>query len=117
MSNRSNETPTDWRSNANKRRTRGLIETTIARIISLHDDKPVAVHMINILRSKGNIVGYKEEKQVVKGTLDGKDKVVTIKVPIYRDPYYIEDEDLLKIVETYEEELDVDALDSAQLEE
>lgn len=115
MTNKSNDTPTDWRSNANKRRTKGLLDTTLGRIISLHDDKPVAVHLVNIMRSKGIIMGYKEERHVIKG-LDGKDKIVTIKVPIYKDPYYLEDEDLLKIMETYEEELNIDALDSAQLD-
>lgn len=89
------ETPTDWRSNANKRRTRTLIETTWSQIISLYDDKPVAVHMVNILRSRGAVVGKRS---------DGS--------PIYRDPYFLDDSEILKIMEAYREELDLEALDS-----
>ena len=87
-----------WRINASKRRTRALIETTWAQIISLYDDKPVAVHMVNIMRSKGAVVGKRA---------DGS--------PIYRDPYYMSDEETLKIMESYREELDLEALDSAQI--
>lgn len=96
---RTNETKakTDWKSNAKKKRERGLIETTWAQIISLYDDRPVAVHMVNILRSKGSVVGKKP---------DGS--------PIYRDPYYLTDEEVLKIMEGYKEELDIEALESAQ---
>lgn len=94
------ETPTDWRSNANKRRTRTLIEATWSQIISLYDDKPVAVHMVNILRSKGTVVGKRA---------DGS--------PIYRDPYYLDDSETLKIMEAYREELDLEALESVNIQE
>lgn len=87
-----------WKINAHKRRTRALIETTWAQIISLYDDKSVAIHMVNILRSKGAIVSRKP---------DGS--------PVYRDPYFITDVEILKIMEVYREELDLDALESAQL--
>lgn len=110
------ETPTDWKSNASKRRTRSLIETTWAQIISLYDDKPVAVHMVNVIRSKGQIVRYKEEEIIVRDK-DGKGKVIKTKVPIYKDPYYIDDSELLKLMEIYREELDLNALESLQPEE
>ncbi len=105
-----------WRINAGKRRTRSLIETSWAQIISLYDDKPVAVHMVNILRSRGAIAGYREESSIIKDAL-GNEKIAKIKVPIYKDPYYMSDEEVLKIMESYREELDVDALDSAQTNE
>lgn len=87
-----------WRINANKRRTKALLDTTWSQIITLYDHIPVAVHMVNIMRSKGAIVGKRA---------DGS--------PIYRDPYYMSDEETLKIMEAYREELDLEALDSAQI--
>ena len=110
MSRAENETKKEWQKTANKRRTRALLETTWSQIIAIYDDKPIFVHMVNILRSKGAIAGYREEEEVVNG------KLVKTKVPIYRDPYYIDDEEALKIMEAYREELDVDALDSARLD-
>jgi hypothetical protein len=87
-----------WRINADKRRTNALIDTTWAQIRALYDHIPVAVHMVNIVRSKGVIVGKKA---------DGS--------PIYRDPYFMTNEETLKIMEAYREELDLEALDSAQI--
>lgn len=88
---------TDWRTNANKRRTRSLIVTTFTQILELYPDKPAAVHMVNLLRSKGVVSG--ENK-------DGS--------PKYRDPYFIDDPEMLKLMETYREELDLDALETIQ---
>jgi hypothetical protein len=92
------ENMTDWRSNASKRRTRGLIETTLARIISLHDGRSVAAHLVTILRKKK--IGENKDKS-----------------PIFRDPYTLTDEEFLKILEAYEEELDLEALESLNPEE
>jgi hypothetical protein len=50
--------------------------------------------MVNILRSKGTVTG----------TTSSGD-------PKYRDPYFISDEEILKIMESYKEELDRDALE------
>jgi len=91
------ETSTDWKSNAKKRRIRQLTVATWLQVLELYPDRPVAVHMVNVLRSKGTVVGKKP---------DGS--------PKYRDPYYITDEDILKILEGYKEELDLEALESAQ---
>jgi len=85
---------TDWRSNAKKHRIRQLIVTTWLQILELYPDKPMAVHMVNILRSRGTVTGTNSD-----GT------------PKYRDPYFITDEEALKILESYKEELDQDALD------
>lgn len=97
---KSTETPTDWRSNANKRRVRSLLTTTWCQILEIYDDKRASVHMVNILRSKGAIVGKRA---------DGS--------PIYRDPYHLDDSELLKIMEAYREELDLEALESVTIQD
>lgn len=103
------ENLTDWRSNARRRRVRSIAGQALIQIFELYDDKAIFQHLVNIMRSKGIIVGYK----TVTITVDGKKK--EIQEPIYRDPYYIKDDEGLKIIENYREELDVDALDSAQI--
>jgi hypothetical protein len=97
---KSDTTPRDWKANAKKRRIRSLIGITWCQILEIYDDTPAAVHMVNIMRSKGEIVGTKS---------DGS--------PRYRDPYYNSDEVTLKIMENYREELDRDALLTANPEE
>ena len=89
----------DSKANATKRRTRSLIGTTFVQIVEIYDDYSAAVHMVNLLRSKGNVVGVDKN-----GT------------PKYRDPYFIKDEEMLKIMENYREELDMNALESIQTE-
>lgn len=100
-----NELKTDWKSNAKRRKTRGIISTELIQLFEIHDDLPVAAHLINIVRSKGAIAGYKETKVPVI-----KDGIVVsytdIKTPIFRDPYYIEDEVFLKELENYRNTLD-----------
>lgn len=49
--------PTDWKSNAKKRRIRQLVNTTWLQILELYPDRSAAVHMVNILRSKGAVTG------------------------------------------------------------
>jgi hypothetical protein len=90
MSEKSQTTLPGWRGTANKRRTRGLIGNELLQIFEIYDDTEVAVHLVNILRSKGKIISYKE---------DG----VT---PVYRDPYYMKDAETLKEIEVYRAELD-----------
>lgn len=99
-----------WKGSANKRRTRGLIGTELLQIFEIYDDTSVAAHLVNILRSKGNVTGYKPEKHKVAGE-DGKDKWVTIQVPVYKDPYYNKDEETLKDIETYRAKLDESIID------
>lgn len=84
-----NEIKNDWQSNSKRRKTRGIIATELIQLFEVHDDLPVAAHFINIVRSKGVIVGRRT---------DGS--------PIYRDPYYIEDAVFLKELENYREYLD-----------
>ena len=91
---------TDWKSNAKKKRTRQLIVNTWVQILELYPERGAAVHMVNVLRSKGTITGTKP---------DGS--------PKYRDPYFITDEEMVKILEVYRDELDKEALDSLQIEE
>ena len=79
-----------WRGTANKRRTRGLVGNELIQIFEIYDDTPIAMHIMSIMRSRGKPVGFKA---------DG----VT---PIFRDPYYMSDEELLKEVELYREEKD-----------
>ena len=86
--------PTDWKFNAKKRRIRQLVNTTWLQILELYPDRSAAVHMVNILRSKGTVTG----------TTSSGD-------PKYRDHYFISDEEILKIMESYKEELDRDALE------
>lgn len=89
---------TDWKTNANKRRTRSIAGQTLIQIFEIYDDKSLAAHLISLIRSKGVVVGQNK---------DGS--------PKYRDFYYLKDEEVLKILESYREELDVDALESAQI--
>ena len=93
-------TQTHCKSNAKNRRIRSLAATTLLKIFELYDDQSIAMHLVNILRSRGAI-----EKKNPDGTVK------------YRDPYYLKDEDILKIMENYKEELDVTALESLQLED
>ena len=88
MSDKSNTPTAEWRSNANKRRTRGLICTELLELFEIYDDMTVAAHLVNILRSKGRVVGFNTD-----GT------------PKYRDPYHIKDEELLKDLESYKASL------------
>ena len=86
-------TQRDWKANANKRRLRSLIGVTWCQILEIYDDTPAAVHMVNIMRSRGEVVGTKS---------DGS--------PRFKDPYYMDDVDTLKRMENYREELDREAL-------
>lgn len=79
---------TEWKSAANARRVRQLISNELLALFETHDDIPVAQHLVNITRSKGKVVDHKP---------DGS--------PIYRDPFTIRDEDFLKELESYSEEL------------
>lgn len=78
----------EWKSAANARKIRQLISNELLSLFEIHDDVPVAEHLVNITRSKGKVVGQKP---------DGS--------PIYRDPYTIKDEDFLKELESYSEDL------------
>lgn len=78
----------EWKTAANARRIRQLISNELLSLFEIHDDVPVAVHLVNITRSKGKIVDHKPD-----GT------------PIYRDPYTMRDEDFLKELESYSEDL------------
>lgn len=89
-----------WKKNANIRRTRGLVGTELIQLFEIHEDLPVAAHLVNILRSKGNIVGKRA---------DGS--------PIYRDPYYMEDEQFLKELEIYRVKQDERVLEDKEDEE
>ena len=95
-----NKPASAWKKNANIRRTRGLIETELLQLFEIHHDLPVAAHLVNILRSKGNIVGKRA---------DGS--------PIFRDPYYMEDEQFLKELENYREQQDRKVMEDKELEE
>jgi len=89
-----NNNSSDWKSSQNKRRISSLISTTLLQIFEVYDDKTVANHLINILRSRGTVTALNKD-----GT------------PKYRDPYFIKDEEILKIMENYKEELDNEALE------
>ncbi len=91
---------TDWKSNASRRTTRTCVSRTLLDIFELYDDRPIAVHLVSILRSKGTVVG--------------KNKDGTVK---YRDPYFITDAEILKILENYREELDSYVIESLQEKE
>lgn len=93
-------TQKDWKSNAKDRRIRSMAATTLLKIFELYDDQSIAMHLVNILRSRGAV-----EKKLPDGTVK------------YRDPYYIKDEDILKIMENYKEELDLQALEALQPDE
>jgi len=90
----------DWKINAKKKRTRQLIVNTWVQILELYPERAAAIHMVNVMRSKGNVTGTKP---------DGS--------PKYRDPYFITDEEMVKILENYRDELDREALDSLQIDE
>ena len=89
----------DWRQNAKKRRIRSLIGITWSQILEIYDDTPAAIHTVNIMRSRGEVVGKKP---------DGS--------PRFKDPYYMDDEEYLKRMENYREELDREALFNANPE-
>lgn len=89
---------TDWKSNANRRRVRSIAGQTLIQIFEVYDDRAIFAHLVNILRSRGIITGHNK---------DGS--------PIFRDPYFIKDDEGLKIIETYREDLDLIALESAQI--
>ena len=78
----------DWKKAADARRTRGLIGTELLSLFEVYDDTPIAVHLVNIIRSKGKVVSHKDD-----GT------------PVYRDPYNIKDAELLKEIESYKNEI------------
>jgi hypothetical protein len=80
--------PNEWKAAANARKIRQLISNELLSLFEVHDDVPVAQHLVAITRSKGKIVGHKPD-----GT------------PIYRDPFTIKDEDFLKELESYSEDL------------
>lgn len=107
---------TDWKSNANKRRVRSIAGQTLIQIFEVYDDRAIAAHLVNILRSRGIVVEYKDEEHKVKFEHNGEilEKTVVIKVPVFRDPYYMKDDEFLKIAETYREDLDLIALESAK---
>ena len=81
-------TNNDWRSTANKRRTRSIIGNEIVAMIEVYNDIPVAQLFVTIMRSKGKIQGNKPNGD-----------------PIYRDPYKIHDEEFLKELEATKEDL------------
>lgn len=112
---RTDEKIVDWKSNAKKRRVRTVAGTTLIAIFEIYDEKSIANHLINLVRSRGVVTKYKEEKHLVHVEHNGQkfEKVVTIKVPVYQDFYYLSDEETLKAIENYREELDRDALESA----
>ena len=78
----------DYQKIADERRTRQLINNGLLSLFEVYDEIPVAVHLVNILRSKGKIVDHKED-----GT------------PVYRDPYTLTDAQFLKDLEAYEIDL------------
>jgi len=86
----------EWQVNAKKRRIKSLIGVTWCQILEIYDDTPAAVHTVNIMRSRGEVVGTKTD-----GT------------PKYKDFYYTGDEEYLKRMENYREELDREALMAA----
>ena len=79
---------TDWRSTASKRRTRGIIGNELVALFEVHDDIPIAQHLVGIMRSKGKTIGTNAD-----GT------------PKYRDFYSIKDEEFLKDLEAYKEDI------------
>jgi hypothetical protein len=87
----------NWKANAKKHRVRSLIVTEMSHLLEIYNDTASAVHLINIIRSKGEV--------------EGKNPDGTVK---YKDPYFLTDEDLLKRIENYREELDRAALESNQ---
>jgi len=94
------ETNTDYKTEAGKKRTRQLIVQNWIQILELYPERSVAVHMMNTLRSKGIVAGVKT---------DGS--------PKYRDPYFIKDEEMVKILENYRDELDNEILDSLETDD
>ncbi len=90
----------EWKINSKNKRTRQIIVNTWIQILELYPERGAAVHMVNVLRSKGTTDGVKPD-----GT------------PKYRDPYFIKDEELVKILESYRDELDREALESLQSED
>lgn len=90
----------EWKKNAEKRRVKQLVIKTLVDILELYPDTSTAIHLVTILRSKGLKTGENQD-----GT------------PKYRDPYFIKEESLLKVLENYKEELDLIALESLNPEE
>lgn len=90
----------EWKKNAEKRRVKQLVIKTLVDVLELYPDTSTAIHLVTILRSKGLKVGENP---------DGTDK--------YRDPYFIREEAMLKILENYKEELDIMALESLNPED
>lgn len=83
----------EWRVSAKNKRIRGLVATELLQLFETHNDTTVAVHLINILRSKGRI-----EDRVAGSKPDG--------APKYRDPYFLKDEEFLKDLQNYRTELE-----------
>ena len=94
--------PTDWRSNAKKHRIKQLVNTTWLQILELYPETRTAVHIVNIQR-KMKFVPH--DSEVTKGEQK------------FRDPYFVSEEEMLKILENYKEELDRDALEALNDEE
>lgn len=95
------ENPTDWKTNAKKRRIRQLVNTTLLQILELYPDTRSAVHLVNIMRI------LRSTPSQIMASADGKP----------RDPYFLSEEEVLKTLENYKEELDRDALEAIDEEE
>lgn len=88
--------PTDWKSNAKKRRIKQLVNTTLLQILELYPETRTTIHLVNIQRR------LKVVSSIEEGVKESK----------FRDPYFVSEEELLKILENYKEELDRDALEA-----
>lgn len=88
------ENPTDWKAHAKKRRIKQLVNTTLLQILELYPDTRTAVHLVNIQRFLRATPNPGENKP--------------------RDPYFLTEEEVLKVLENYKEELDRDALESLE---
>ncbi len=50
-----------WKKSANTKRTRSLIGSGLLALFEIHDDIPVAQHLVSIMRSKGKQIGTKPD--------------------------------------------------------
>ncbi len=109
MSEKLKTSSKEWKSVANKRRTRGLIGTELLQIFEIYDDISVARHLSTLMRSRGKVIAYKEEKYR-RIHEDGTVTTGSIQVPVYKDFHHLGDEESLKEIESYRLELDTETL-------
>lgn len=99
----------DWKTAETKARNKALIVKELSQLITNHDDMRVAMHLVNILKSSGEV----DESSLKKNSVDAHrvDGEVVIEKVAFRDPYFLLDTELLKRIESYRDKKDEERLE------